>query len=291
VDKSEVKIGFIGAGVLGKGLAMALADKGYLVAAAHSRNPESARGLAGGIAGCRVAVTGQELADAADLVFITTPDSVIAQVAEILTWRTGQGVVHCCGAFGPEILAPAARQGAAIGAFHPFQTFAGLTGPAQASARLAGVSFAVAGEGWLGDFLRTMSHGLGGRPVVIPEGDRPLYHASAVLSCGHLAALLQSTVDLWTTMGFTAQEAIDALSPLARATLENIAKDGIPDSVTGPAVRGDAGTIRTHLAALEQRLPELAPLYRALTAASLPLAHQRGVAPEELAAIEALVQS
>lgn len=291
MDKSGVKIGFIGAGVLGKGLAMALADKGYQVAAAHSRNPDSARWLAERIAGCRVAVSGQELADAADLVFITTPDAVIGQIAGQLTWRTGQGVVHCCGAFGAEILAPAARQGAATGAFHPFQTFAGLTDPSQASARLAGVSFAVSGSGWLGEFLRSLSRDLGGRPVVIPEGDRALYHASAVLSCGHLAALLQASVELWSAMGFTAQEAIDALSPLARATLENIAKDGVLDSVTGPAVRGDVETIQIHLAALAQRLPELAPLYRALTAASLPLAHQRGVAPEELAAIEALGQS
>ena len=291
MDKSGVKIGFIGAGVLGKGLAMALADKSYLVAAVHSRNLESAQWLAERIPGCRVEVSGQDLADAADLVFITTPDSVIAQIAGQLTWRTEQGVVHCCGAFGAEILAPATCQGAATGAFHPFQTFAGITDPTQASARLAGVSFAVAGKGWLGDFLRSLSHDLGGRPVVVPEGDRPLYHASAVLGCGYLAALLQAAVELWSAMGFTAQEATDALYPLARATLENIARDGISASVTGPAVRGDVGTIQAHLAALSQRSPELAPLYRALTTASLPLADQRGVAPEDLAAIKSIVQN
>jgi predicted short-subunit dehydrogenase-like oxidoreductase (DUF2520 family) len=290
VDKSSVKIGFIGVGVLAKGLALALADRGYLVPAVHSRTQDSARWLADRLPGCRVAPTGQELADAVDLVFITTPDSVIQQVADQLTWRRGQGVVHCCGAVGVEILGGAACQGAVTGAFHPFQTFAGLREPALASSRLAGVRFAVAGKGWLAEFLFRLSHDLGGQPVVVPEGDRPLYHASAVLACGYLAALLQAAVDLWSTMGFTTQEAMDALNPLVRATLENIAKDGIPDSVTGPAVRGDAATVRTHLAALSQRLPELVPLYRALTAASLPLAAQRGVAPRQLAAIRTLIQ-
>ena len=284
-------IGFIGVGVLARGLAMALTDRGYLVPAVHSRNPDSARWLADRLAGCRVALTAQDLADAADVVFITTPDSVIEQVAALLTWRSDQGVVHCCGAAGIEILHDAARQGAATGAFHPFQTFAGLTDPAQAHTRLAGSSFAVAGEGWLAEFLCNLSRDLGGHPVLISDLDRPLYHASAVLGCGYLAALLQAAVDLWSAMGFTTQEATDALYPLARATLENIAKDGIPDSVTGPAVRGDAGTIQTHLAALSQRLPELVPLYRALAAASLPLASQRGVAAKELAAIRALIQN
>lgn len=289
MNKGELSIGFIGIGVLGKGLAMALVAQQYRVVAAHSRRLSSTQWLADRVPDCRVFASAQELAEAADLVFITTPDSVIGEIAAAVSWRPGQGVVHCCGAASLEILQPAADQGAVTGALHPFQTFAGLDGPQETISRLAGVTFAVAGQGWLHDFLHNLAHELGGRPVSIRDEDRPLYHAAAVLSCGYLVALLQAAVALWQQMGVSQEEAIAALYPLARITLENVAKGGIGPSVTGPVVRGDASTIQSHLEALSRRLPELVPLYGALTNASLPLAAGRGVGPTQLAAIRELI--
>lgn len=292
LDKRTAKIGFIGIGVLGKGLALALAAQGYRVAAAHSRNPASAEWLTHRVPGCQIFATVQELVDASDLVFITTPDSIIGEIAGLAAWRPGQGVVHCCGAASTEILRCADHQGAITGTFHPFQTFAGIGSPEDTSARLAGVTFAVAGEeGWVVEFLQELARDLGGRAVFIRDADRPLYHASAMLSCGYLAALLQAAVEVWQKLGFTPQEAINALYPLAKVTLENVSKHGVLASVTGPVVRGDAVTIQSHLEALSQQLPELMDLYRALTAASLPLAAQRGIEPGQLEALKNLVDS
>jgi len=291
LNKQELKIGFIGVGVLGKGLALALADRGYRVSACYSRRSESSQWLSERIPGCSVAASAQALADGADLVFITTPDAAIHQVCAEVSWRPDQGVVHCCGADSRSILDSAARQQARTGAFHPFQTLAGLKDPAEASARLSGVSFAVEAEGWLADLLPQMARDLGGRPVVIPEGDRPLYHASAVLACAHLAALMQGAVTLWERMGYDSSDALGAIYPLARATLDNIFKDGVAASLTGPAIRGDAATIHLHLDALSQRATELLPVYAALTATSLPLALQRGVSPDQVAEIEELISN
>ncbi len=39
----ELKIGFIGVGMLGKGLALALADRGYCVSSSYSRRSESSQ--------------------------------------------------------------------------------------------------------------------------------------------------------------------------------------------------------------------------------------------------------
>ena len=143
-------IGFIGAGVLGKGLALALAAKEYRVVAAYSRSAVSAQQLADQVPGCRVVDSAQELSEAVDLAFITTPDWAISEVAASVTWRPGQGVAHCCGAASTEILKPASDQGAVAGALHPFQTFGGVTDSTEAVARLSEVTFAVSGQGWLG---------------------------------------------------------------------------------------------------------------------------------------------
>jgi predicted short-subunit dehydrogenase-like oxidoreductase (DUF2520 family) len=289
MNKKELAVGFIGIGVLGKGLALALAAQGYLVVAAHSRRPSSAQWLADRVPTCRVYASAQEVADAADLVFITTPDSVIGGVVTAVDWRPDQGVVHCCGTASIELLQPAAHQGAVTGAFHPFQTFAGLDDPQEAVSRLAGVTFAVDAQGWLSNFLCHLARELGGRALSIRPQDRPLYHAAAVLSCGYLVALLQAAVALWEETGVSRQEAIEAIYPLSRVTLENVAKCGIEASITGPVVRGDVATTQSHLEALSQRLPGLLPLYRALTEASFPLAVGRGVSPAQLAAMRGLL--
>ena len=289
MGNDDPAIGFIGAGVLGKGLALALAAKDYRVVAAYSLSTSSAQRMADQVPGCRVVDTAQELADAVDLVFITTPDGAIGEVAASVTWRRHQGVVHCCGAASTEILRPASDQGAVAGALHPFQTFGGVTDSTEAASRLSGVTFAVAGQDWLADFLWDLAKKIGGRPVSIPDADRPLYHAAAVLGCGHLTALLQAVVEVWQAMGFSSQQAMQSLYPLCRATLDTVAEKGAAASATGPVIRGDAGTLRSHLEALFLRLPELVPIYSALAAASLPLAVSRGAGPGQITAMQELI--
>ncbi|MCE2501238.1 MAG: DUF2520 domain-containing protein [Dehalococcoidia bacterium] len=279
----DVSIGFVGAGTLGRGLALALDGVGRDVAAVSSRTRASADWLAERIDGCTALDTAQDVAHACDLVFITTPDAVIADVAATVNWRPVQGVVHCCGAASTELLTPAADAGAEVGAMHPFQTFAVLSEPPEAARRLSGVTFAVSATGWLADYLPSLAESLGGSAVTIPDELRPLYHASAVLSCGYVATLLDAAVNLWTTMGFSAEDGIRAAMPLARATIEAIAAAGPADAVTGPAVRGDAATISAHLEVLSRHAENLLPLYRELTLASLPLARGKGVPEADLA--------
>ncbi len=288
-NRKELTIGFIGVGVLGKGLPLALAAQGYRVVSAYSRRESSAQWLASRIPECTAVESAQELADSVDLVFITTPDSMIRDVAAALRWRPNQGAIHCCGAASTELLEPAADQGAVTGAFHPFQTFAGLNDPKDAMARMDGVRFAISGHCWEPDYQPQFARDLGGQPVSIADADRPLYHAAAVLACGHLVALLHGAVDLWQSMGFTAEEAVDALYPLARVTLENVANEGLAAAATGPVVRGDVATVHSHLEALFQKLPELVPVYGTLARASLPLAARKGIGPEQVTAIQELV--
>ena len=196
-------------------------------------------------------------------------------MASSLNWPADRGVVHCSGAGTTELLSPAATAGALCGSFHPLQTFTSLPtdedAAAVAQARLEGVTFAVEGSGWLRETLDAMASDLGGRTIEIEPADRPLYHASAVMSCGALVALLRSAASLWQKMGVDEETAFRSIIPLARATLENAAALGPEAAITGPVVRGDVATLRRHLAALQARAPEVLPLYIELTRASIPL--------------------
>ena len=94
-------IGIIGAGTLGRALALCLKAYGCNIAVVTSHSAVSAEALSELVEGCRWTRSPQETADAADIVFITTPDSAIAQVAGQVRWSPRHGVVHCSGAHYP----------------------------------------------------------------------------------------------------------------------------------------------------------------------------------------------
>ena len=117
-----LKLGFIGAGTVGTALAVRLSSKGYQVVAVSSHSQTAAENLARVVNGCRAFAKNQDVADTAELVFITTPDDAIATVVSQLKWYAGQSVVHCSGADSTDILQPARKLGAYVGVFHPLQT-------------------------------------------------------------------------------------------------------------------------------------------------------------------------
>ncbi len=267
-----MKLGFIGAGVVGTALAASLADKGYAVVAVGSRSEASAAKLAARLPGCR-AVTPQEVADAADLVFVTTPDDAIAGVVAGLRWRAGQSVVHCSGAASTDILEPARAAGARVGGFHPLQTFAS---PEQAIQNLPGTTFGLeAVEPLLGQ-LGELATALGGTWVRLRPEDKVLYHAAAVFASNYLVALVKLATDLWGEFGVATPEATRALLPLLRGALNNLDRVGLPHCLTGPIARGDVGTVERHLAALSARAPEVLEVYRQLGRAAIPIGLAKG---------------
>ena len=142
---------------------------------------------------------------------------------------------------------------------------------AYARARFQGVTFAVEGNGWLRQALELMASDLGGRTIHVPPEHRPLYHASAVMSCGALVALLRSAATLWQHFGIDEKTALHSLLPLARATLDNTATLDPEAATTGPVIRGDVATVRHHLQTLKTTAPEVLPLYVHLTKAMIPL--------------------
>lgn len=277
VAQDKPRIGFIGAGTVGTALAYRLGQLGYPVVAVASRSLASAERLAQRVGGCQAYASPQALAQAADVVFLTTPDDAIAQVAGQVRWRAGQVVVHCSGADSTDLLETAQAAGAMTGVFHPLQTFASVE---QAIANLPGSTFALEGQAELLVLLREMAERLGCRWVVLQPQDKVLYHLAAVLASNYTITLTKLATDLWEIFGADAGEATRALLPLMRGTLKNIEEIGIPGCLTGPIARGDLGTIRKHLSAMERSAPWLLPVYRELGLQTIPIAQAKGKVQE-----------
>lgn len=268
-----LKLGFIGAGAVGNALAIRLREKGYPVVAVSSRTRASAEKLAQAVDGCCVCDTAQQVADAAELVFITTPDAAIPQVAAQVRWHAGQSVVHCSGADSAETLDPARNLGAHTGAFHPLQTFASVR---QAIDNISGSTFAIEAGEPLKSTLVELTAALNGDWIELKASDKVIYHAAAVMACNYLVTLVKLADDLWQTFGVPREQATKALLPLLRGTLRNISTVGIPQALTGPIARGDAGTVQKHIDALRREAPDALSTYCELGLQTIPVAQAKG---------------
>jgi len=268
-----LKLGFIGAGTVGTALAVRLSSKGYQIVAVSSRSQASARNLAHAVGDCQASNNNQGVADTAELVFITTPDDAIAPVVSQIRWHTGQSVVHCSGADSTDILQPAKKLGAQVGVFHPLQTFASVS---QAIENMPGSTFALEAEEPLLTTLKDMATALGGHWVVLKASDKVIYHVAAVIACNYVVTLVKLATDLWQTFSIPPPQATQALLPLLRGTINNIETLGIPQCLTGPIARGDTGTIKKHLDALQKAAPTMLSTYRELGRQTIPIALAKG---------------
>lgn len=200
--------------------------------------------------GLRVEAGRTAVADA-DLIMLAVPDGAIAEVARSVD--IGPWVAHVSGATPLAALDPHRRRFCV----HPLQTLTRDRGPEQLDGAWAAVTSetdeAAGAAQWLAETL-------GLRPFPMADADKPLYHAGAAMASNFLVTLQRAAARLMDETGAPPE----ALVPLMRRTIEN----GFV--LTGPIARGDWSTVEAHLRALEQRTPELVPLYRALAEATRP---------------------
>ena len=283
------RIGFIGAGTVGKTLAVVLSRHGYPVVAAASRSPASAQALAELVPGCVAYPSPDEVAGASDVVFITSPDDAIPRIAAGITWRPGQAVVHCSGAASLDVFDPAESQGALPGTFHPLQAFSSVDNGIES---IPGTTFGIEGDPEMREYLGDMARAIGGNPIFLRAEDKALYHLSGVMMGNLLTALAATAAQLWEELGMERADGVKALVPMMRQVSINLESSGVPGAVAGPYVRGDIGTVRKHLEALHTRAPDVLPLYCELALAALPYALEKGVVgPDVIDQVRVLVTS
>ena len=205
-----------------------------------------ARGRVGGAVAARLVERGVPLRDdGAAVVLICVPDRSIAEVAGAV--EPGPWVAHVSGGTPLAALEPHVRRFS----LHPLQTFSRDRGAEQ----LDGAWGAVTGET---DEARAVAVELAEllwlTPFVLPDADRALYHAGAVIASNYLVTLRRVAGELLATAGVPAE----ALDPLMSRVIEN----GF--QLTGPIERGDRETVERHRAAIAAAAPDLLEAYDTL---------------------------
>ena len=269
----------VGCGKVGTALGIFLSKAGYPLAGVASKSLSSATRTAKILKTEQFSTTPWDITPKADIVFITTPDGVIAEACESIAHKHGfreAGVVlHCSGALPSTLLAPAKACGAVIGSLHPLQSFASIPEKG-ASNPFGDIIAAVEGEPQALEVARQAAIDLGAVCYTIRTDAKTLYHAAAVVASNYLVGLLDLAFKLIEEAGIAREDAFNVLRPLIDGTLANINNIGIPAALTGPIARGDVNTVEQHVTAIGEKAPDLSALYKQLGDYTIDIACAKG---------------
>jgi len=249
-----MKFGIIGAGIVGTALAVRLEEAGHECIGIHTRSRNSYERFKSYLKVQHLSLA--EIVSAADILFITTQDSMIRTVAETLSnyalLKSGQVWIHCSGSLPSDILRVKDSLPIHCLSLHPLQAFASVE---EALTLLPGTHFGI--EGDREELADEIVHDLGGIPHHFLAEKKTLYHAGAVVASNYLVVLAAIAVELFAEAGIPTEQALRSLLPLMRGTLYNLEQAGLPQALTGPIARGDAQVVQGHIGYMPSNLMEI----------------------------------
>jgi predicted short-subunit dehydrogenase-like oxidoreductase (DUF2520 family) len=277
------RVFIIGPGHVGRGLSRAFRASGINLVGLHGKRPS---GIATSTGSLPAEISG------ANVVIVAVRDAQLDDaIGELIdaasNRRLGSGTVilHTSAIAEPSGLATLRDAGFGAGTFHPLVPFADPE-----------ISGELLRHGWIGvdgdnaarNASRRLAGQLGARTLEIPLGQKPAYHAAAVISSNFPVVLASVATHLLRDIGVAEASAHQAVESLMSGALSNMRQTLPDDALTGPVVRGDTETIGKHLRALASHGDAL-EAYRAFSAAAVHIAQRRGTDPIKLAALTGML--
>jgi predicted short-subunit dehydrogenase-like oxidoreductase (DUF2520 family) len=281
-----MNIAVLGAGKVGTALAVAWGRAGHRNVAVSGRTPATTERTARLLPGVPV-MSPPDAASDAELLLIATPDHLIAEIVHELALSgldlDGRIVCHVSGSSGLGVLEEAEWRGARPLAIHPLQSFPTAEAGIE---RLPGSGMAVTAKDEetiaVGERLAKDARCI---PFRVADDARPLYHAAAVFAANYLATTMILADRLFRAAEI--EDPVPLFAPLSRAVLENVVAMGPAAALTGPAARGDAGTIERNLYAIATTDAGAVGPYVALARAALDVAEREGsLSPDQRRTVE-----
>ncbi len=294
--ESKPSFSILGSGRLGSALAIALSSAGYHSEAVVTRHLARARKAARLVGGATLSLSANQLhlLPPSSIVLIATPDDEISHAAQALADaqknRVKERVVlHTSGALSSDVLAPLAATGFKTGSLHPLVS---VSDPRTGAVNLRGAFYCIEGDLGATRVARAIVRDLKGRSFSIRATYKPLYHAAAVMTSGHVVALFDLAAEILVRCGLDPGKARRVLRPLLESTVTNLLTGNPASALTGTFARGDLATVQRHLSVLGgSGLSVALDVYRALGVHALELTKKHGADPQTLAKISKALES
>jgi predicted short-subunit dehydrogenase-like oxidoreductase (DUF2520 family) len=248
-----MKIVIVGAGRIAWHLGKRLKSKGLPVAQVISRTSAKAESL-GESLHIPWASSPEELLPDADWIILAVRDDAILEVAQSFApFAQNALVTHTSGGTSGVLLAPYFER---YGVFYPLQSFSLEHTPVWS--KIPFCVDAVMEEDVL--FLKKIAKTIGNLVYRVNDEQRALLHVAAVFAnnfanrCFAIAEKILDEKDL----------PFELLHPLMEETLAKALQDSPARMQTGPAIRGDAETVKKHMNLLSENI-EWREIYREMS--------------------------
>jgi predicted short-subunit dehydrogenase-like oxidoreductase (DUF2520 family) len=284
-------ISIIGAGRVGIALALALQKAGYHVTNLVFKDEEKLRyfvdqtsnhsNVLHELNSVNRLTIKQFVNCKSELVIFTTQDEEIRNAADAVVKIIVNNpiIFHTSGSLSSQILDVFHKKDCKTASLHPLVS---ISDPILGSERFKDAYFCLEGDDEAVIAGEKLVADLGGHAFSIESRHKPLYHAAAVVACGHFVALLSAALEMLKNCGLDSQTSKKILLPLVESTLENLKTQTPAQALTGTFARGDIQTLGRHLEALKSN-SELLEIYSMLGKRSLKLAESQGVDPSRTA--------
>lgn len=229
-----MRVGFIGRGKVGQAFGQYLSDYG------HELVGYVEKGEAIG-----------PLLDKCQVVFITTPDAVIASIIKAISGLTEStcALGHMSGAFTSELFREA-QLGNPVFSLHPLQAFASVEKGRQ---DLETCTFALEGNETGVAYAKDLMKHCHNKVVTLKKEQKALYHGAACVASNYMMVVTALAEKMIVQFDPEGDIGLEAYEHLMMGALKNAIKYGSAKALTGPIARGDLSTVATHLTAMDNR--------------------------------------
>jgi len=261
----------IGAGKVASSLTSALYKAGIKPSLIISKNIDSARKLAIKFKVKEYASDFNTVPVYAGIFILAVPDVKIAEVAKQIAGLKidfkSSFFIHLSGTQNVTSLQSLRNKKANTGTMHIMQSFPS-TKPVAIANSFTGIEFS---NKKTKEFLEQLSAKLELIPFAVEAAGKPFYHLAGVFISNFLIANYYAADTIFSRSGVTSVPGVELLSPILKATVNNINKNGIVNSLSGPIDRGDCATVETHLKILRGLKNEDSSLFYSYVVQSLIL--------------------
>lgn len=215
-----------------------------------------------------------------EIVIIAVPDPHIASVSNKIADKLTEShaVYHLSGSLASSELFDDIPAGVSRGSIHPLVS---ISDPLRGAASFPGSYFCIEGDKKANETAHKIVSDINGKAFTIKTEYKPLYHAAAVMSAGHVVALFETACSMLERCGVRPDETAKILWPLLASTISNLEKQPAETALTGSFARGDIDAVKRHKTALlKSDLIDALEIYTILGRRSVEIAARAGLDAE-----------
>ncbi len=267
-----MSIGFVGAGKVGFSLGKYFCNNNIKVSGYYSRSLESAKEAAE-FTNSKFYVNLNDLTRESDIIFITTPDSIISSVWDRIDKSAIKDKIlcHCSGSLSSKVFSNIEDYNAYGYSIHPLFAFSDKY---KSHEFLKEAFITIEGSEVKSDQIVSLIKKLGNDFKVISDKDKVRYHLSSAIVCNHVLALIDEGINQLMKCGFSEEEARKSLYPLVSNSINSVFSNGSIKSLTGAVERADEITLNKHLECLDE---EDKCLYKMISRKLIKIAEKKNV--------------